>query len=1004
MRTKHLLLFFAVLVAGGFTAVNTISTDGYQNTGSENKSGITQDFKSAQKEMTDSGFYFDVAVLQDIRQNLKNEVTSQVGDNLNWKSVGPNNVAGRIRAIVVDKTAEEHNVLYAGSATGGIFKSNTNGQYWEQVNIDYDAGVMAITSMVQANDGTIYATTGEVFDSIVVSKMKPSFYPGVGVLKKAPGSDSFQLMTTTDPIENGDFFGITQIALDPGNNQNMYLSTWKGLYKSTNAGSTWDKVTALPSSYVSDIQINENGVVVASAQGKVYVNSGTGFVDVSGHAANMIDSGGVRYEFAFAPTNPDYLYAIAAGEDERLLGVYRSTSAGAPETWEKIAIGGSDEFSIFRETKTIRNSSYVTYNGIDAMMLTVDDEDENYVYIGGSTLWAGYKVEGVTPYQWTQKSYNTLPEYHPLFLTANIHTMVAHPEGDVYYIGCDGGVFRYEDGVGSARLNSYLNTGQFYDVSIGPNGSIIGGAQDNGIFLNRFDGPGSQKFFGTKILEPDVDAPGNATHGFRSVISQVNPEIFLYEHSHARLRRTLDNGKSIKAIYDTIVSEKKNWSWAVENAPMAMWESEDYEFGYDTYTYKVYETLIPPTEDTVESRNIAGIPIYLPVEDTIYKDSIVSYEDPYKSIFAIGVKGQIWLTHKATSNLQMFNWDWIDVFHAYEMYDAFSTRYLNATVEDLVFSADGHHLYVTVGIETDTVTKTEFYRLDSLHTVMNNARYAWSLANQPMYPDTIPNDIVLGYTQKLGQLYTREGSSVAIDPNNKGTLVVTLLNYDDEDKVYLCENANTTESEVFSENFESIQSNLPKIAVFDGLVNVNSDDNKKQLMLGTEAGIWSTDDYTANNPLWKYNSTGMGPVPVTSIKQQTYNYDDYSKVNNYGIIYASTFGGGIYIDSTYYVPRTENSNPETPSTVTSTNTFGASVYPNPVKNRMTVEFLTVDEKSSITVRIIDLTGQVLYTENIGQYSQGNYTYDIQAQNLEMGIYLVEISNGRESEIVKVVKN
>ncbi len=1012
MRTKHLLLFFAVLVAGGFTAVNTISTGGYNNAGSGNKSGVKQDFKSGQRVMTDSGFYFDVAVLQDIRQDLKNEASSQVGSDFNWKTVGPNNVAGRIRAIVVDKTAEEHNVLYAGSASGGIFKSNTNGQYWERVNISNEAGVPAITSMVQADDGTIYATTGEVFDSIVVSKMNASFYPGVGVLKKAPGSDTFEQMPSTDPIVQSDFFGITQIAINPANNQHMYLSTWKGVYKSINAGNTWDKVTALPSSYVGDIKVNENGVVVTSANGQVFVNSGSGFVNVSGHADNLIDSGGVRYEFAFAPTNPDYLYAIAAAENERLLGVYRSTSAGAVGTWEKIAIGGSDDFSLFRETEVIRNNSYVSYNGIDAMMITVDKTDEDYVYIGGVTLWAGYKVEGATPFQWVQKTYNnTFPEYFPLYLTANIHTMVADHGSNFYYIGCDGGVFRYQTGFGTARLNSYLNSGQFYDVSFGPEGSIIAGAQDNGIFVNDFQGPGSQRFFGNKILE-EFDDLDFATHGFGGVISQVNPEIFLYEHSQGRLRRTLDYGKSIKPVYDTIVSEKKTWTWAVNNAPMALWESEDYEFGYDTYTYKVYETLIPPTVDTTESRNIAGIPIYIPVEDTIYKDSIVSYEDPYKSIFAIGVKGQVWLTHKGTSNLQMMNWDWIDIFHAHKMINRFwtptMTRYYDATVEDIVFSEDGHHLYLSVGvvartINGDTATKTEFYRLDSLHTVMNNPNYAWSLATQPG-TDSIPWDNCLQYTQKLGQIYSREGSSVTIDPNNKGTLVVTLSNYEDEDKVYLCENANTTDSEVFSENFQSIQSNLPKVAIFDGLINVNPDDDDNQLILATEAGIWSTNDYTSSSPTWNYNSTGMGMIPVTSIKQQTYNYDDYTKVNNYGIIYASTFGGGIYTDSSYYMARPENFEPEQPTTVNRSNSFGASVYPNPVNDEMTIDFNTVSEKSNITVRIIDLTGQVIYVENVGEYSKGNYTYDIPTQELEMGIYLVEISNGKEADIVKVIKN
>lgn len=1007
MRSKHLLLFFAVLVAGGFTAVNTVSFDRYQANGSMEKFEMKQDLKSIQTAKSDTGFFFDTSDLQNIRSNLKTALGNQSGGNLNWSFVGPNNVGGRIRTLLIDK--DEHNVLYAGGVAGGIFKSTTNGQYWEPVEVNYDASVISVTSMVQASDGTIYAATGEVFDSVNVTKQGVSAFAGAGVFVKAPDSDVFEQLQSTEPIDNADFFGITEISIDPSNDNNLYMTTWKGVYKSTDAGTSWTKVGDLPATYASDIKISENGVIITALEGQVYINSGSGFEVVSGTEDNMIDSGGVRYEFAFAPTNQDILYAIAADSVGSFMGVYRSASAGASGTWETIAAGGSDEFQLFRRTYTIRGTAISDYHGVESMMIAVSDTDPNYVYVGGQNLWGGYKVsEDIEPFQWIQKTYNTFPKYHPQYITANMHTMVPHPDQDFYFLGTDGGVFRYHPENGSVRLNNYLNTGQFYYVGYGPKGGILAGSQDNGVYVNNFEGPGSQVFFGTEVIE-EFDFSDGATSGYQGVISQINPDIFLYEHSQGRLRRTLDYGKSIKAIYDTLLTERSNKDWEVNNAPIAMWESQDYPFGYDTYTYKTFDTLYPGDIDTTESRNVAKMPLIVEIEDTIPRNDFVPFEDPYKSIFAIGIKGQLWITHKATSNLEILNWDWFDVFNAYDLYDESNVNTLEATIEDISFSQNGHHIYLAVAIETDTVNKTEFYRLDSLHTVMTDATFSWTLATQGMYPDTIPNDTILHYTQKLGQTYQREGTSVAIDPNDEGKLVVSFSSYEDEDKIYVCDNANTTTSDVFANNFRSVQGNLPKIPIFDAIVNVAETDpateqNIKQLIVGTEMGIWTTDDYTAADPVWKFDSEGIGSAPVLSIEQQTNPYADFDEVENYGMLYLATFGKGIFIDSTYYVPRTGSDGQDSPETgAQAISEFNANVYPNPVANQLTVNFGVSSDNSTVNARIIDLSGRVLLSENLGNFDKGTHTYSVNTNNLEMGIYLFEISDGRDAEVIKIIK-
>src|ERR1019366_221343 len=50
---------------------------------------------------------------------------------LQWTEMGPDNIGGRSRAIIIDK--DSNNVVYAAGVTGGLFKSNDAGATWKKV-------------------------------------------------------------------------------------------------------------------------------------------------------------------------------------------------------------------------------------------------------------------------------------------------------------------------------------------------------------------------------------------------------------------------------------------------------------------------------------------------------------------------------------------------------------------------------------------------------------------------------------------------------------------------------------------------------------------------------------------------------------------------------------------------------------------------------------------------------------------------------------------------------
>ena len=89
-------------------------------------------------------------------QAVKNISSNSRGTIMTLKDEGPDNVGGRTRAILVDNS--DINTVYAGSVSGGLFKSTNRGNTWSRV--DAFNAVLSVSTMAQTNNGTIYVGTG----------------------------------------------------------------------------------------------------------------------------------------------------------------------------------------------------------------------------------------------------------------------------------------------------------------------------------------------------------------------------------------------------------------------------------------------------------------------------------------------------------------------------------------------------------------------------------------------------------------------------------------------------------------------------------------------------------------------------------------------------------------------------------------------------------------------------------------------------------------------------
>ncbi|MFN5218884.1 MAG: WD40/YVTN/BNR-like repeat-containing protein, partial [Sphingomonadales bacterium] len=77
--------------------------------------------------------------------------------SLTWTNMGPDNIGGRCRALLLHK--DSMNLWFMGGVSGGLFRSNTSGASWAPVNDKQEN--LNVTCIAQTADGIIYYGTGE---------------------------------------------------------------------------------------------------------------------------------------------------------------------------------------------------------------------------------------------------------------------------------------------------------------------------------------------------------------------------------------------------------------------------------------------------------------------------------------------------------------------------------------------------------------------------------------------------------------------------------------------------------------------------------------------------------------------------------------------------------------------------------------------------------------------------------------------------------------------------
>lgn len=400
---------------------------------------------------------------------------------LEWEPQGPDQVGGRTRGFIFDKTKDGR--VYCGGVSGGVFVSENLGHNWAPVkNMPDIFSVMSVGCMAQSKDGDIYIGTGEYWGNTPNGSFGSQFN-GHGIYKKKVDEEEFVhlpgtingRLTDPQPLQ---FRRVIDMACNPVDNDIIFAATDNGMQVSKDGGATWTKSSSVPQTPVAQVKFSHDGTVIYAAwNGRVYksTNGGTSFIDLIGNKPDWVANGNQHVRIAVSSTNPNKVYAcgITGSRGGDLKYVIRTEDGGV--TWE--LIGRSD-------AALSPLCSTLGCQGFYDLCLAAHPKDDDKIYLGGSVK--SYSWSRSTG--WVQATNWTGPATLGFNLVhADKHEFAFHPtHPDTMVVCTDGGPYISYNSDAAFPSPTWipiftgLNITQFYDLYVNKYGEIVGGTQDNG--------------------------------------------------------------------------------------------------------------------------------------------------------------------------------------------------------------------------------------------------------------------------------------------------------------------------------------------------------------------------------------------------------------------------------------------------------------------------------------------------------------------------------------------
>ena len=460
-------------------------------------------------------------------------VANRVGP---WFPIGPLNINGRVKSLAMHPS--NSNILYAGAANGGVWKSTNGGDSWSTKWKFEDSLAIGAVATAPSNGNVIYAGTGEDTPG-----WSPS-YGGAGLYKSSDGGSTWTPIAGPGDIGNR----CNKVLVHPSSSSKVFVASDTGVYRA-------DSIAPFD---ISSIFVDRMARTVRSSITWTRV--------LNGHATDLV----MQHDHPnvlLAGLANDGVYKSVDGGDHwtRLEGdrvvvfaiiiIFRENfPIGGDAGWIKLAMGKSGENGSNFVVAKLGKDSATTLISTDAgeewlktpgsvgadydewcSMVSVHPRQNRHIYL--ASVGMQHSTDG-----W---NYANSPGTH-----SDHHQMVFHHSNDnTAFVCCDGGVYRTTDNGASWNLRSdLLQATQLVSLGVSGTGNlIIGGAtQDQGIIQTD----GSSNW---------VDHGGGNEWGMFVVDPSDSRNIFI-SPGDGQIRRSTNSGVS----YTMPTSGLTDW-WAAQN-------------------------------------------------------------------------------------------------------------------------------------------------------------------------------------------------------------------------------------------------------------------------------------------------------------------------------------------------------------------------------------------------------------------------------------------------------
>jgi hypothetical protein len=490
------------------------------------------------------------------QQKRANEAGKPEGLNVagidpgSWAWLGPGNIGGRIRTIVIDPA--DTNKLFIGSVSGGIWRSTNAGAAWTPVD-DFMANLAVSTMVMDPNNSNIiYAGTGESFTADLTATEGETNLSnetrGDGVFKSTDGGTTWTQLASTDTSNaiNCPAAGptcpwsyVNRLTISP-NGSTILAANIGGIYRSTDGGTSWNLVTSGTRGYLDiDFDPTNSQKAVASGKGQFpsvfSINGGSTWQNATySPAINAATLGGStgRIEIVYAPSNPAIVYAMV----DATQGTGNPPPAGTlvKGNLYKSTDGGAN-FALVNASNP--GNTFLGGQGNYGNIIWVNPQDPNFLVVGGINLYIS--TDGGA-------NWNTIATGVNGSAHSDHHMIVADPgfnnnTNKKVYFSNDGGIYRADDvstasdSGGWTKLNNFLGVTQFYSAAANSAGVIVGGTQDNGTLRYSGDPEDWTSMFGGD--------------GGYSTADPTDTNYFYGEYVKLEIVRSTDAGSSSGYIY-----------------------------------------------------------------------------------------------------------------------------------------------------------------------------------------------------------------------------------------------------------------------------------------------------------------------------------------------------------------------------------------------------------------------------------------------------------------------